>query len=134
MTLAADRPLIGVGVALVVNGSILLIKRGREPGKGLWAVPGGKVNLGERLRDAAVREVREETGLDVDLGDVVWVGEHFYEGGHIVLIDFVGSVRGGELAVGDDADEVRWVGMGEVHEYPLTLTMEDLIQTLKEVI
>lgn len=128
----ADIPLVGVGVVIVDDGSILLIKRGHEPGKGLWAVPGGKVKHGEQLRDAAAREVREETGLDVELGEIVWVGEHIEGDRHIVLIDFAGSVQGGVLAAADDADDARWVALDVAHEYPLTPTMEELILTLKD--
>jgi acetyl-CoA carboxylase carboxyl transferase subunit beta len=129
--MSGNEPLVGVGVVLVEDGSILLVKRGHDPGKGLWAVPGGKVRPGERLEDAARREVLEETGLVVEVAQVVWVGEHIDPGYHIVLIDFAGTVRGGDLAAADDADEVRWVPLADTGKYPLTETMYDLIDTLR---
>ncbi len=127
----SERPLVGVGVVIVEKGSILLIQRGHDPGKGLWAVPGGKVGHGEGLRDAARREAREETGLEVEVGEPIWVGEHIDGDHHIVLIDFLATVLGGELAAADDADDARWVTLDEAKEYPLTETMYDLIDTLR---
>jgi len=126
-----EGPRVGVGVVIVVDGSVLLIQRGGEPGKGLWAVPGGKVAYGERLRDAARREAQEETGLEVDVGEVVWVGEHIEGVHHIVLIDFLATVVGGDLVAADDADDARWVPLEQAKEYPLTETMHDLIDTLR---
>ncbi|MEX1124410.1 MAG: NUDIX hydrolase [Acidimicrobiia bacterium] len=125
-------PVVGVGVVLIDDHHLLLIQRGHEPSKGRWAVPGGKVNPGESLREAAVREVREETGLEVEIGEVVWVGEHISEQGHIVIIDFEGHVVGGELAPDDDAEQARWVGMDQVADYDLTPTMYDLVEVLQK--
>jgi 8-oxo-dGTP diphosphatase len=130
MTASDHHPLLGVGVVVVFEGSILLVQRGREPGKGLWAVPGGKVRRGETMRDAARRETREETGLDVIVGEVVWVGEHIDDEHHLVLVDFAASVTGGLLGAADDADDVRWVPLVDVAGYSLTPTMYDLLDTL----
>ena len=131
MTSANDTPIVGVGVVVVEDGAILLVQRGSDPGRGLWAVPGGKVRRGEPMKEAARREVREETGLDVEIGDVVWTGEHIDDDFHIVLLDFAGSVRGGELRAGDDAEDVRWIPLRDVADYPLTPTMYDLVDTLR---
>lgn len=131
MTIGSERPVVAVGVVLVEDGEILLIKRGHDPGKGLWAVPGGKVRWGESLVDAATRETIEETGLVVEIGDVVWMGEHIEEDHHVVLIDFTASIVGGGLAAADDADDARWVPLDEAAEYPLTPTMYELVDTLR---
>lgn len=131
MTIESERPLVGVGVAIVDEGSILLIQRGHDPGKGLWAVPGGKVEYGESLREAARREAREETGLDVEVGEPIWVGEQIDDDHHIVLIDFMATVLRGDLAAADDAADARWVALEEAKAYPLTETMYDLIDTLR---
>lgn len=92
------------------------------------------MELGEGLAEAARREAEEETGLVVDVGDVVWVGETIGPGEppawHYVLIDFAGQVIGGELAASDDAAEVRWVPLEEALELPLTPTMDSLIRGL----
>jgi ADP-ribose pyrophosphatase YjhB (NUDIX family) len=126
-----DRPLVGVGVAVVEQGRILLVKRGNEPNRGLWAVPGGKVRRGERLIDAARRETLEETGLDVQVGEVVWVGEHIDDTHHIVLVDFAAQVVGGRLEPGDDAVEASWVALDEAEALDLTPTMYELLDTLR---
>ena len=118
-----SQPVVGVGAIIVCDGKILLEKRRGEPGKGKWSVPGGLVELGERAEDAVIREVKEETGLDVadpELIDVVdnivrdANGEVKY---HFVIIDYFVKLKGGELRAADDAEDLRWVPLAEAEKY-----------------
>ena len=125
-----DRPSVGVGAVVIRDGAILLVQRAHEPGKGLWAVPGGKVRWGETMRAAVAREVLEETGLEISVGDVVWTGEVITDDVHLVLLDFEAQVIGGHLQAGDDAAQAVWVDLETAREMPLTGTMYDLLDTL----
>lgn len=130
----AERPVPGVGAAVVDAGRVLLVKRGREPAKGQWAVPGGKVDLGETVVEAVRWEVAEETGLVIEVKDVIWAGESIGPGDppewHYVLVDFVAIPVSGEAVAGDDAAELGWFNAPEALDLPLTPTMPDLIQRL----
>lgn len=120
------RPLLGVG-ALILDGSrILLCCRGKDPFAGYWSLPGGLVEIGERVVDALRREVREETGLDVETDQVAEVFERITPGAdgrieyHYVLIDYLCRVTGGTLQAGDDAADVRWFHRAELATLKMT--------------
>jgi ADP-ribose pyrophosphatase len=123
-------------VIIVRDGRVLLVQRGRQPGRGLWALPGGMVDLGETMRQAAAREALEETGLRVEVGDVYWVADGIVrdETGrveyHNAIVDFLATAPDGEPAGADDAMDVRWVGPDDVEEMALTPSMWPLIEKL----
>lgn len=90
-------------------GRLLLVLRGQEPARGCWSIPGGRVEPGESARDAVIREVREETGLDVTPSDLVGQVERDAPGGGVYVIeDFLCRAQGGVLVAGDDADDAAW--------------------------
>ena len=115
-----ERPEVCVGAVIVHDGRILLVRRGQGAGVGLWSVPGGRVEGGESMRDAVVREVHEETGLRV-VPDR-WLGwvERIGRGYHFVIHDFTAVLdadQGPESArAGDDADDLRWQSLTELAE------------------
>jgi 8-oxo-dGTP diphosphatase len=113
-----EAPLVGVGGVVVDNGRVLLVRRGREPLKGRWSLPGGLIEVGESLKDAVVREVQEETGLLVEPVELVELLDRINREGervryHYVIADYLCFVRGGVLQAGSDADETRWVERAE---------------------
>jgi mutator protein MutT len=110
-----SRPIVGVGAVIFDGDRVLLVKRGREPLKGQWSLPGGAVDVGETLEQAVAREVKEETGLDVRVGPVVEVVDRIHHDAsgrveyHFVIVDYLCRVVGGRAVAGSDADDVRWV-------------------------
>jgi 8-oxo-dGTP diphosphatase len=115
-----ESPVVGVGAVILDGNRVLLVLRGQEPMKGEWSIPGGALELGETLEAAVLREVLEETGLEVETQAIVEVLDKvFIENGrvryHYVLIDFLCTVQGGALKPGSDADDVRWVWHEELN-------------------
>ena len=121
-----DQPIVGIGAVIIQNGKIVLIKRGNEPSKGKWTIPGGLVELGESLEAAVIRETKEEVCLDVDDPSLIGVVDNvdLDEQGkikyHYVIIDYLVHVIAGTIQAASDAAELRWVPFDEVESYNLT--------------
>ncbi|RME47733.1 MAG: NUDIX domain-containing protein [Chloroflexi bacterium] len=129
-----NQPAIGVGVVIIQNNRVLVVQRGKEPAAGTWAFPGGRLELGETLAEAARREAREETGLTVEPGEVIAVMDLIdtdEEGRvrfHYVLIDLLAQPVGGTLRPGDDSLAVRWIGLGDLDELPMAPHMVEVVR------
>ena len=111
-------PLVGIGAIIVHDARVLLVRRGTEPLKGHWTLPGGVLEVGEALTAGVIREVREETGLDVEPIELIELLDRIHrEGGrvryHYVIADYLCRVTGGELRAASDAAAVRWVERSE---------------------
>lgn len=121
-------PVVGAGAVVQDgDGRLLVVQRGRAPARGRWSLPGGRVETGERAADAVVREVREETGLHVDVVSFVGFVEHIFEDHHMVVLDFLAVVVGGHLEAGDDADQAAWVTRRELEDRPTTDRLVDFL-------
>lgn len=127
-------PRLGVSVCLLRGDEVLLAKRGKPPGLGLWSLPGGHVEWGESLREAAMRELMEETGLSTDLAlhpltvDAIRKDDAGNVATHYVIAMFTGSWQGGEPSPGDDAADVRWFPVARLHELELTPGILDVVR------
>jgi ADP-ribose pyrophosphatase YjhB (NUDIX family) len=121
-----DQPIVGIGAVIIQEGKIALIKRGNEPSKGKWTIPGGLVELGESLEASVIRETKEEVCLDVDnpiligVVDNVDLDEQGKVKYHYVIIDYLVHVIAGTIQAASDAAELRWVPFNEVESYNLT--------------
>jgi len=130
------RPIVGVGVLIEEDGRYLLVKRAAEPDAGLWSIPGGLIDVGEKAADAAVREALEETGLTVEILNRVDVVDKIVrdpDGGvryHFVIIDFNVRPLGGKMRAMDDALDAVWVKPEEFTEYELTPTLVELLKRM----
>lgn len=117
------RPVIGVGAVVWKGDEILLVRRATPPMEGEWSIPGGKLEYGERSRDAALREIREETGVEaeilglIDTVDAVIRHDDNRIDRHYVLIDFAARYRSGEIRAGGDAADARWVPASDVNDF-----------------
>ena len=129
-----DRPLVGIGSIIIEGGRVVLVKRAHPPIQGQWSIPGGVLEVGELIREAAVREAREETGLIVEPGELLGVFDRVLRDPdkrvqyHYVLIDFLCRRIGGELSAASDAAEVRWFKPAELPELNLAEDTLEVIQ------
>jgi len=133
-------PVVGVGGVVVRDGKALIIKRAHEPRKGEWSLPGGLLELGESLQDAARREIKEETSLDVDVGPVIETFDRVHRDDqgriryHFVIVDFVCWANAGEAMPGSDADGVAWVTPEEIDAYQVNAHAKAVILKGLEVL
>jgi ADP-ribose pyrophosphatase YjhB (NUDIX family) len=129
-----DRPILGVGAVIVSQRRALLVRRATEPLKGEWSVPGGVLELGEKLHDGVRREVLEETGLEVEPQQVLEVFDSIFNDQqgrtqyHYVLIDYLCSVTGGEARAGSDVSEAKWVAEDELAALDLRESIERVLR------
>jgi len=120
------KPVVGVGAIILDGDQILLEKRKNAPSKGKWTVPGGLVDLGESMEQAVIREVKEETSLEVydprlvDVVNYISLDEKGAVMYHYVIVDYLVTVKDGKLKAASDADALKWVPFSEVEEYDLT--------------
>jgi 8-oxo-dGTP diphosphatase len=130
-----ELPLVGVGAIIIEGDRVLLVKRAHPPIQGQWSIPGGVLEVGEMVREAAVREAREETGLMVEPGELLGVYDRILRDPeqrvqyHYVLIDFLCRPVGGELLAASDAAEVRWVRSAELAALKLA---EDTLEVIEK--
>ena len=133
-----DQPVVGIGAVIIKKGEIALIKRGNEPSKGKWAIPGGLVELGENLEAAIIRETKEEVCLNVenpqliDVVDNIDLDEQGKVKYHYIIIDYLVHVKSGNIQAASDAEELRWVPFVEVESYNLTASFRIFFRNNKE--
>lgn len=129
-----QHPQICVGAVIVKEHRILLVRRAQPPNLGLWSVPGGSVKLGENLHAAVAREVREETGINCEVGHLIYhseiiekdtTGAHRF---HYVILDFMAYYQSGQATPQSDTDAAQWVPVDQLQQYALAAGMDQLIQ------
>ena len=140
-----EKPIVGVGGVVIENGKALLIRRGNEPLMGQWSIPGGTLELGETLIEGTVRELKEETGLEVRVLELIEVFEriNFGRGAdetwttaeerkrprfHFVIVDYLCERIAGSLVAGGDVTDVAWAGEEELEKFALTPTATRVIR------
>ena len=134
-----DHPIVGVGAVVVTGGKVVLIRRGVEPMKGHWSLPGGGVEVGETLEACVAREMQEEIGIDVEVGPVIEVFDRIMKDAenrveyHYVLVDYLCWPIAGELRAGSDVDAVAVVDPSELAPYQLTAKATAVIERALEL-
>lgn len=131
-----DRPVVGVGAVVIRDGKVLLVRRGIAPSRGLWAIPGGAIELGETLQQAAEREILEETGVTIRAREPVYTFDFFERAGdgrirfHFVIVDVAADYIGGQVKGADDALDARWLAPADLDPLPVS---ENTLKLLRAV-
>jgi len=129
-----EHPIIGVGAVIIDSDRVLLVRRDTEPLRGEWSVPGGMLELGEKLRDGVCREAEEETGLTIEPGEVLDVFDSIFTDTlgrtqyHYVLIDYLCRVVAGDARAASDVSDVRWVTAEALPAMELRPTIEQVVR------
>jgi 8-oxo-dGTP diphosphatase len=130
------QPTIAVGAVVVHQNRVLLVRRGKEPAKGQWAIPGGRVELGETMHAAAIREIMEETRVSIRPGKLIYYFETIQpdpDGNiqfHYAIFDFMAEYLAGDPTPRDDAADARWVSATDVQAYNLNTKTRDLLHRI----
>lgn len=134
-----DHPVIGIGGAALLGGCLVLIRRANEPRKGEWSIPGGRLELGETLAEGVRRELREETGLEVEVGELIEAFERIDSGPdgrprfHYVILDFFCRARSGQPAPAGDALEIALAREDELGRFGLNEAVERVARKAFEI-
>jgi ADP-ribose pyrophosphatase YjhB (NUDIX family) len=128
-----ERPIVAVGAAVCHNEQVLIVQRGKAPSMGVWTVPGGAVDLGETMRQAAAREVKEECNIKVEIGEVVGILDNvvYDEQGqvryHYAIVDFAARYIGGELCPNDELMDAAWIMPSEFDAYSVPAKAREIL-------
>jgi ADP-ribose pyrophosphatase YjhB (NUDIX family) len=129
-----DRPVVGVGGVVIRDGRALLIRRGSPPLEGQWSIPGGTLELGETITEGVRRELREETGLEVHVLDLIEVFDRIFPDGegrpqyHFVILDYLCESATGAPRAGSDVTDAAWAGEEELARFELTATASRILK------
>jgi mutator protein MutT len=129
------QPIVAVaGVVFNTKDEVLLVRRGKEPGKGSWGIPGGAVELGERMKDAVKRELMEETGVTVDPIELITIVDRVYPDDdgrvrfHYIIVEYLCQAADVTPMASDDVDRALWVSPEAAEEYPLPAITHEVIR------
>jgi 8-oxo-dGTP diphosphatase len=127
------QPIIGIGAVVIHDNQVLLVKRANPPKQGLWCIPGGKVEFGENLQQAAEREIKEETGVVIKATTPVYVFDLIEdEKRHYVIVDLLADYISGTPKAGDDADDAKWFSLQDIDQPNIDLETKRLLRKLIE--
>ncbi len=135
-----ETPIPAVGAVVIHQGKILLVKRAKDPSRGYWSIPGGAIELGERVREALKREVKEECGIEIEVGPVLEVVDSIHRDAdgkvrfHYVIIDFLAFPKELEVLPSSDAEEARWFSPEELDDILLPSGTRELLKRAISII